>query len=125
MKGNFVENIHLIWLIRGLSFLVLILTLYATANILQSIWFRFWSSRSMSDEEKVKFYVAQKCDVKWSLTLTLVCLLGVPLSVLIGLPKQIGWHFLCSFLFGFLLWGNYRTLKIEKDRLKRKEDFNI
>ena len=119
------ENAYLIWLIRGLSFAVLVLTLYATVNIFQSIWFRFYGSRDMSDREKREFYVENKHDIKWALSLAIMSLLGFILFQLIGLKDQSWLDLLCAFLFGFLLWGNYRTLNTEKERLKRKKDFGI
>ncbi len=119
------ENAYLDWLVRGLSFTILILTLYAIANIFQSIRFRFWASRKMSDKEKREFYVEKKYDIKWSFSMTIGLLLGSVLSQLIGLQGQVWLELLCTFLFWLLFWGNYRTLNTEKKRLNRKKDFGI
>ena len=119
------KNVYLVWLIRGLSFAILILIMYATVNIIQSTWFRFYGSRSMSDREKREFYVEKKYDIKWSSCTMVALLLGSILSQLLGLYRQVWWELLCVFLFWFLLWGNYRTLNIEKERLKKKNDFGI
>lgn len=112
-------------LIIVLSFLILILTLYAIANIFQSMWFRFYRSRYMSDRAKREFYVEKKYDVKWSFSITVALALGSVLSQLIGLQGQIWLELLCTFLFGFLLWGNYRTLNMERERLLIKKDFEV
>lgn len=125
------ENVYFVWLVKGLSFAELILVLYATVNIFQSMWFRFYGSRNMSDREKREFHVENKYDVKWSFSMTVVLLLGSVLSQLIGLQGQVWLELLCAFLFWLLFWGNYRTLTIlknflneEKERLKRKKDFD-
>ena len=131
LQGKLMGNEPLVWLIRVLSFAILILTLYATVNIFQSIWFRFYGSRNMSDWEKREFHVKNKYDVKWSFSMTIVLLLGSVLSQFIGLQGQVWLELLCAFLFWFLFWGNYRTLTMlknflnkEKERLKRKKDFD-
>ncbi len=125
------ENSYLLWLVRGLSAVILILTLYGTANIFQSIWFRLYGSRNMSDYEKREFHVKNMYDVKWTFCMTLVSLLSSVLSQLIGLQDQVWPELMCAFLFLFLFWGHYRTLTMlkdflskEKKRLKRKKDFD-
>ncbi len=112
-------------LVAVLSFLILILTLYATANIFQSIWFRFWSSRHMNDRQKREFYVENKYDIKWTFCMTVISLLGFTLFQLIGLKDQSRWLLLHAFLWGLFLWGSCRTFNIEKERLNRKKDFGI
>ncbi|MBI2674633.1 MAG: hypothetical protein HYX22_02765 [Candidatus Yanofskybacteria bacterium] len=118
MEYNF--NPALIWSIRVISFVALVLTIYATVNILQSIWFRFWSSRAMDDREKREFYVRTRYDVKWSFSLAVVMMLGSLMFQLMGLIKPAGLMLLLFFLFCLLFWGNYRTLKIEIERERRR-----
>ena len=119
------ENAYSIWLIRGLSFVDLILTLYATVNIFQSIWFRFWGNKAMSDREKRAFYVENKFDLKWPLALIAVSILGFFIFQLTGAKDLSRWNLLCALLFGLLLWGNFKTYDFEKQRLNRKNDLNI
>lgn len=104
----------LIWSVRILSFAILILTIYATVTIFKSTWFRFWSSRKMDDQEKREFYVKNKYDIKWSLALMGVCLLGAVLSIILGLSHQAGWNLLCAFLFWLLSWGTLKTYEPKK-----------
>lgn len=119
------ENAYSIWLIRGLTFADLILTLYATANIFQSIWFRFWGSKTMSDQEKREFFIEKKFDLKWPLALIVVSILGFFIFQLTGAKDLSWWNLLYALLFGLLLWGNFKTYNFEKQRLDRKKDFNI
>ena len=119
------ENAYLIWLIKGLSFVELILVLYATANILQSIWFRFYGSRNISDQEKREFYVEKKYDIKWTFSMMVAMLFGSMVSLLSGRREEVLWMLICAFLFGLLLWGAYRTLDIDKKRLDRKKGLGI
>lgn len=109
-------------LVIVLSFWILILTVYATANIFQSIWFRFYLSQHMGDRQKREFYVKQRYDIKWTFTFLVAFLLAVPLDFLIGVPYQAWWNLLCAFLFWLLLWGNLKTHDFEKQRLDRKND---
>ena len=122
----------LIWVIRTLSFSILILTFYATVNIFQSIWFRFWSSRYMDEQQKREFHVKNRYEVKWSFSFTVMSLLGFVLFQLIGLEDLSWWYLLCAFLFGFLFWGCCRTLgtlkdylKVESDRKEKRKLFNL
>lgn len=118
------ENHYLIWLIRGISFAVIILTIYATVNIFKSIWFRFWLSRHMNDCQKRELYVKNRYDIKWSSCAVIVCLMSFVKDRMIGLGDQSWWNFLCALLFGLLLWGNYKTLNTEKERLNKKNNFS-
>ena len=110
----------LTWSIGILSFLILTLTLHASVYIFRSIWFRFWASRKMSNLEKRILYVHGSYDVKWSISLIVMLVLCFVLFQLIGFKVQSWWSILCAFLFGLLLWGNYRTLNTEKERLKKQ-----
>ena len=101
------------------------LTIYATVTIFKSIWFRFWSSRHMNDRQKREFYVKNRYDIKWTSCTMVASLLGFILFQISGLKDLSWWNLLCTFLWGLLLWGNSRTLNMEKDRLKRKKDFGI
>lgn len=111
--------------IRALSFTILILSIYATVNIYKSMWLSYWASRYMDDRQKREFYVKNKYDIKWAFCMMIMLLLVFVLFQMIGLKNQSWVGLLCAFLFGFLLWGNYRTLNIDKERLKRKKDFGI
>lgn len=113
------------WVIKGLSFIILILTLYAGIKIFQSMWFRFYQNKKMSDRKKREFYVNAGYDIKWSLALTVVCFLGVPLSILLGRTGQVPWNFICALGFGLLFWGNYRTIDKERKRLDMENDLEI
>lgn len=114
-----------IWPVRVISFVSLVIALYATANIFQSMWFRFWSSRTIDDRTKREFYVRKKYDVKWSLSLVIVAMLGYINSLLVGLSALNNWYLLVTLLFLILFWGNHRVLNIEKRRLERKKEFEI
>lgn len=101
------------------------LTIYGTVNIFKSMWFRFWSSQDMDDRQKRELYVKNNYDIKWTSCAVAMCLLSFVKDWMIGLNNQSWWNLLCAFLFGLLLWGNLRTLDIDKKRLKRKKDFGI
>lgn len=120
-----IATLLLVWSVKVLSFAILMLTIYATVNIFQSIWFRFWLSRRMDERERLSFYVNKRYDVKSSFCMMVMCLLSSVLMRLIGLKDLSWWNLLCFFLFWILFWGNSRTLNIEKERLKRKNDFGI
>lgn len=119
------ENVYSVWLVRGLTFADLVLTLYATANIFQSIWFRLWGSKTMSDREKREFFIEKKFDLKWPLAFVVMCIFGFFIFQLTGAKNVSWWNLLCALLFGLLLWGNYRTYDFEKQRLNRKKDFDV
>ena len=119
------SSTHLVYLIRILGFANLLFSIYATVNIFQSIRFRFWVSRDMDDMTKREFYVQNRFDLKWPFCLIVVCVLG---SVVFNLNGRSGLAFLelvCAFLFWLLLWGNYRTLNLEIERLNRKKDLGL
>lgn len=119
------SSIFMVYLIRILGFVSLPLVIYATVNILQSIWFRFWGSRNMDDRAKREFYIQKKYDIKWTFCLTIVCILG---SIIFWLSSRSDLAFLellCAYLFWLLLWGNYRTLNLERERLNKKKDLGI
>ncbi|MEK7138669.1 MAG: hypothetical protein AAB799_00630 [Patescibacteria group bacterium] len=108
-----------------LSFLILVLTLFATVNILLSIWFRFWKSKNMSESEKREVYVRQRYDIKWSLSLAFVGVLSALMFQLFGLGLLANLNLLVSLLFWLLFWGNHVTWSVEKKRLDRKRSFGI
>ena len=110
-----------VWMIRILSFTILMLTIYATATIFKSIWFKLWSSRTMSDKEKREFYVSKKYDIKWPLCFMVATLLGCVIFQLNYRSDLAILNLICSLLFGLLWWGNYRTLNIERRRLELRE----
>lgn len=112
-----------IWPVRIISFVILILTIYAIVNIFQSIWFRFLGSRQMDDRAKREYYVRKKHDVKWSLSLTLSTMLSSINFLMMKLSWLSGLVLFISLLFWFLWWGNSRTLDIETKRLERKKEF--
>jgi len=126
---NFLVPIYslvtVVWVIKVLTFTLLILTLYATVNIFQSLWFKFWSSRNMSDQEKKEFYVAKKYDIKWTSSMAVMSLLGFVLFQLIGLKDLSWWNLFCAVIFGILFWGNYRILHVEEKKIIIKKNFDI
>lgn len=115
----------LVWCVRILSFAILMLTIYATVTIFKSIWFRFWSSHRMDEREKLSFYVNRRYDIKWTSCMVVMCLLSFVKDRMIGFNNQSWLNLLLAFLFGLLLWGNYRNLNIDQKRLERKRDFGI
>ena len=79
----------------------------------------------MGDREKREFYVRNKYDIKWSLSLTIVAILESLMFWLMGLKELSVANLLVALLLCFLFWGNYRTLNLEKRRLERKKEFGV
>lgn len=79
----------------------------------------------MDDRTKRESYVRNKYDIKWSLSLTVVAMLGSVTFWLMGIRELSGLLLLVALLFWLLWWGNCRTLNLEKKHLERKKDFGI
>ena len=83
----------------------------------------------MDDRERREFYVSTRYDIKWSLSLAIVTILGSLMFQLMGLRKLAYLELLVSLLFWLLFWGNCRTLNIERERekarLERRKSFGI
>lgn len=79
----------------------------------------------MDDRTKREFYVRNKYDIKWSLSLTVVAMLGSVTFWLMGIRELSGLLLLAALLFWLLWWGNCRTLNLEKKHLEIKKDFGI
>ena len=110
-------------IIAIVSVVTLALTLFATVNICLSMWFRFWSSKEMDDRTKREFYVQNKYDIKWSLSLAFVALGGALIFGLLGIRQLSTLNLRVALLFFILFWGSYRTLNAEKKRLEKKRNF--
>lgn len=113
------------YLMHIMTVATIILTLYATVNIIQSIRFRFWGSRDMDDRAKRESYVRNRYDVKWSLSFVIICGLGSIIFRLCGSSNLAFLELVMAFLFLLLWWGNCRTLNLEKERLNRKKNFGL
>lgn len=119
MEYNFIPIF--MWPIRIISFVALVLSLFAAVNIFKSMWFRFRSSKVMSDREKREFYIRNRYDVKWSLSLVIATMLESVAYWLMDLKELSNWTLLVSLLLWLLFWGNCRTLNLEKRHFERKK----